>query len=318
MDATIENPKSRIRVATVNFRPLWRRKAETLAGVESVMRQAAARGCDLVVFPEMALNSWSPCEACGALEAPCADHLAEGERADGPVIQGLAKLAQELDLYAVVGFIERDAARPVLYNAAALVGPDGLVGVARKIHLGARGAVTEGYTCAPGREIALFQTRLGPIGVTICFDIWLNPEIAKIMSLRGARLILAPTANAATTEPDDLKHLAFARARENLVFVVMANLVGDPQDGHGSKFLGHGVVAGPAFPKMATVLAEAGPDEGFCVADLDLGQWEQFDEAVPLRRMRLGGRYQHASDLIAREYAALAEAGARASRDDAA
>ena len=93
-----------------------------------------------------------------------------------------------------------------------LISPDGLVGVYRKMHVGAGAGYIDSYV-APGEALGLYQTRIGPVGIAICYDVWLNPEISKLLSLKGARLLIAPTASVATTQPEDLRQLSFARAR---------------------------------------------------------------------------------------------------------
>jgi predicted amidohydrolase len=162
--------------------------------------------------------------------------------------------------------------------------------------------------CRPGRDLGFYDTELGPIGLGICFDIWLNPELSRIFALKGARLIIAPTAGLRTSEHSagDLRQMTFTRARENLVFVVMANLVGAPGDPSGSVYAGGSVIAGPRFPRMADILAEADDTETMAIATIDFAQYDKFAEVIPWREWRRT-RNAAATEIIAREYRLLAE-----------
>src|SRR5262249_48839841 len=156
---------------------------------------AAGDGVDLIVFPEMALQGFEKCQACADRGRACNTHLATGELAEGPVMRGLADRVKRANMYAVIGFGERDPAQPLLYNAAAMLGPDGLIGTTRKLGVGSGSRQPHAQSMfSPGEAIAVFATRYGPIGVGICFDMWMNPEVARIMVLKGARILAIPTA----------------------------------------------------------------------------------------------------------------------------
>lgn len=290
-----------------NFRPVFGDKEATLSGMERVVDSAADRGCDLVVFPEGALSSWSFCAACRDAGRPCRWHLDQAETSDGPAVRRMAERCRRHDLYTVFGFVERDAERPeVLYNAAAIVGPTGVLGTYRKMHLGDLPATTEGITFVPGTDLPLWPTRFGPIGVCICFDFWLNPEVPRLLALQGARLLVNPTACLSTTSRDEIVYGALVRGRENLSFVAVANLVGRPGDPNGDRFAGHSVITGPERPSFNRPLAEAGEGEELIVATLDLGELDRWADYYPWRAWRQG-RLAGASRLIADQFAALAD-----------
>ena len=126
----------------------------------------------------------------------------------GPSTEYFGSLAKEHNLYIVAGLIERD--RHLIYNTAALLGPDGkLVGRYRKVTL-PRDEVSAGF--APGSEYPVFQTRFGKIGLMICYDGFF-PEVARQLSNRGAEVIAWPVWGCNPL-------LAQARACENHVYVV--------------------------------------------------------------------------------------------------
>jgi predicted amidohydrolase len=233
----------------------------------------------------------------------------------------MAELAKEHNLYVIFGLPERDADNPkALYNAAAVVGPDGVIGSYRKVHLGELPWVTEGVTYTPGTELPLFQTRFGPIGVQICYDFWFNPELTRLLALKGARMIACPVGSfAAPGRADSMRSTALSRAQENLIHVATSNSVGGPsavESGYSGvdltealrpdHYAGHSIVAGPAFPRFGVLKAEAGGSEEMIVTTVNLKQQDRFKKIFDYRSWRRG-RLSSASCLIADEFAALAE-----------
>ncbi len=129
----IEDPTypSSVTVACVNFESVPRDKAATVAKIEAHVRDAARQG---------------------------AQHLDEAELVPGPTTEYLATLAGELDIYLVLGMNELDPDDPTrIYNAAALVGPEGIQGTFRKIHLG---HPLETCRHSPGDELPIWETRM--------------------------------------------------------------------------------------------------------------------------------------------------------------
>jgi predicted amidohydrolase len=269
----------------------------------------------------LALLGCGSCEACATLEAACERHQQLAETVPGPSSKALADLAREHDLYIVYGLHEKDGADPTkLYNAAAVVGPEGVMGSYRKVHLGEPPWVTEGLTFTPGTSLPLFPTRFGPIGVQICYDFWFNPELTRLLALKGARMIVCPVGSfAAPGRDDSMRTTALSRAQENLVHVVVSNSVGGPgtREAHYSgsglteglrpdHYVGHSMIAGPAFPRFGRLIAEAGSLEEIVVATVNLEQQDRFRKVFDYRSWRRG-RLASASRLIADEFVALAE-----------
>lgn len=312
-----------VTVATVNFTPVYDDAKATLDKMTANIEEAAAQGADLVVFPELALLGCGSCDDCAALERACERHQQMAETVPGPSSDTLATLARDHDLYVVFGLHERDRDDPeTLYNAAAVVGPEGVLGSYRKVHLGEPPWVTEGNTFTPGTALPLFPTRFGPIGVQICYDFWFNPELTRLLALKGARMIVTPVGSFAAPGRDEtMRNTALSRAQENLIHVVVSNSVGGPgkrQIGYSGSalteglrpddYVGHSMIAGPAFPRFGRLIAEAGSLEEVVVATVNLQQQDRFAKVFDYRRWRRG-RLSSASKLIADEFAALAEAG---------
>jgi predicted amidohydrolase len=290
-----------VTVGVVNFASVLRDKAATLDKMERVTRDAARQGCDLVVFPELALNSWDGCPACAAAGTSCEWHLGQAELVPGPATDRMAALAAELDVHVIFGLEERDPDEPTrIYNASAVIAPEGVLGTYRKLHLG---IPMETFRYSPGDDLPVWQTRLGPIGVLICYDFWSNPELARILALKGARLLVNTTGcKGAPGKRDYVVNTTVVRAQENLVYAATANRV-DCHD-HDA-YIGHSVIAGPAFPGFNKVHAEAGADEELVVASLNFHQLARWYDVFPWREWRLGAQ-GYASAVVAREFAALA------------
>ena len=307
--ATPEPASTTLKARAVNFQPVMHDNKACTSKIKSVIESAARDGVDLIVFPEMALQGFEKCQACADRGSACDEHLLTGELADGPLMRELAGVVKRHNMYAVIGFGERDPVKPLIYNASAMLGPEGLIGTSRK--MGVASGMREAHTqsmFSPGDAITVFPTRYGPIGVGICYDMWMNPEVARIMVLKGARILAIPTATVATTMTGDIERMAFTRARENVVFVINANLVRGGFDGHVEgepKYYSHSYIAGPQYPSMARILGRTDDPFGVVTADIDLAQYDRFQSFRKFRERRSATGFDgHISQVVAREYAA--------------
>ena len=307
-----------VHVGVANFRPTPGDKAANLAKIEANLREAASQGVDIVGFPEEALIGCGECKVCRSGAAHCDYHDSLAETVPGPSTERIAELARELDIYAVFGLAERDANDPnVLYNAAAVVGPEGVQGSYRKLHLGSLPWVSEGVTFEPGRSIPVFETRFGPIGVMICYDFWFNPELTRLLALKGARLIMNCCATfKGPRKREYMVYTTATRAQENLCYVASANQVGGPDSagnygpgnldsGRTADFLGHSTIAGPDFPAFSKIYAEAGEDEELATAQLSFEKLHRWESVFPWRDWR-ATHQTGTSELIAEEFRKLA------------
>ena len=154
---------STVHVGAVNFTSTPGDKPGTLAKIEANVREAASQGVDIVAFPEEALVGCGECAVYRYGAQHCDYHHELAETVPGPSTERIAELARELDIYVAFGLAERDAQNPeILYNAAAFVGPEGIQGTYRKLHLGSLPWVSEGVTFQPGQSLPIFETRFGP------------------------------------------------------------------------------------------------------------------------------------------------------------
>jgi predicted amidohydrolase len=307
-----------VTIGVVNFTSVPGDKAANLEKIETTIREAASQGVDIVVFPEEALIGMGECVVCRAGTPGCDYHADLAETVPGPSTEHVAALASELGVYAVFGLAERDPIDPsVLYNAAAVVGPEGIQGTYRKLHLGSLPWVSEGVTFKPGNSLPVFETRFGPIGVQICYDFWFNPELTRLLALKGARVIL----NCCGTfkgpgKREYMLHTTSTRAQENLCYVASANQVGgrgtaagsysagELDKGRSADFLGHSLIAGPAFPSFNQIYAEAGDGEELVSATLSFEKLHRWESVFPWRDWR-ASHQSGTSELIADEFRKL-------------
>jgi predicted amidohydrolase len=240
---------SMLTVAAIQMRPEPLEPEENLRRIDGWMARAADAGARLAVFPECVLTGYF-------LTREEAEKVAEP--ATGPRSQALQVACARHGLAAAVGTIERSEDGK-LYNAALLVGPEGLQAVYRKTHLLCLG-VDRYLTCGP-QPPSVIPTNHGRLGLLICYDLRF-PEPMRALALDGAQVILLPTAwPASAAFYSDF--LARARALENGVYLVAANRAGEER---GRPFLGRSLIVGPD----GEVLAEArGDEETMLVAEID-------------------------------------------------
>lgn len=292
---------STVTVACVNFESVPRDKAATLHKIDACIAEAAALGSDLVVFPELALNTWGQCPDCAAEHRPCPWHRSQCEPADGPSCQAVVDMAAAHGVHVVYGFEETgDGGSGAIHNSANLVAPDGLVGTYRKLHLGIP-LETDHFT--PGDALPVFRTDLGPIGIQICYDFYMGPELSRVLAMKGARLLLNPTGRSALPRArEHLEQVTNVRAHENLVAAASANRVGT---GHGPpEWAGGSVIAAPEFPGFPVTLAKAGSAEEVITATIDFAAIGRWYDLLPWRAWRAGPQGP-ITDLVARELEGL-------------
>ncbi|AWM41016.1 (R)-stereoselective amidase [Gemmata obscuriglobus] len=177
------------------------------------LRAAAAAGARLVVFPECVLSGYG-------FESR-AHALAAAEPVPGPSTDFVAATCRELGVWAVFGLLEA-APDGKLYNACALVGPNGLEASYRKLHLPCLGA--DRFTDPGDRPLAVHDLGGLKVGMNICFD-GSFPESARILTLLGADLVVLPT-NWATNARKMAELVSAARAWENHIYYLAVNRVG--------------------------------------------------------------------------------------------
>jgi predicted amidohydrolase len=244
--------------------------AANLAAADSFTRAAAADGARLIVLPE----KWT---AIGTDE----QLRAAAEPLDGAAISWARATARELGVDLVAGSIaERVTGAEKLANTCVHVDPQGEIrAVYRKVHM--FDVEIDGHSYREsdveqaGEEIVLSETSDGvKLGLSICYDLRF-PELFRILAVRGARVIVLPSAFTLPTTRDHWETLLRARAIENQVFVIAANQFGRHPGGQRSG--GRSMIVDP----WGVVLAQASDREGYAVAELDLEYQREIRARLP-------------------------------------
>ncbi len=211
----------KVRIAAVQTDPRIMGTEENLDKVLLQIRNAANNGVDLVVFPECALSGYVFASREEAM--PFMDTI-PGQNTDT-----LITCCNELGVHIIIGLLESDADR--CYNAAVLIGPQGLVGKYRKNHLPFLGI--DRFIDPGDNPFQVYETPIGRIGMHICYDCTF-PESARVMALLGVDII-ALLANFPEGRENVIKYVINTRAYENKVHLVAANRVGRER---GTRFIG--------------------------------------------------------------------------------
>jgi deaminated glutathione amidase len=244
-------------------------KQRNLEAAERLVHDAAADGAELIALPE----KWNLLGGGEALRAGA-------EQLDGPTITAARSWARELGVYLVAGSIaEHRPDHERLFNTSVLIGPDGDVeSVYRKIHMfdvdvgGV--AYRESEHEQPGGEIVLAHAGDVPVGMTVCYDLRF-PELYRILAVRGARVLVVPSAFTLHTGKDHWEVLLRARAIENSAFVLAPNQIGEAPPHYRS--YGRSMILDP----WGVVLATASDEECFVAAELDFALQDRIRESLP-------------------------------------
>ena len=204
------------RIALIAGRPKIGKKEENLRKMEEFIKKEDA---DLYVFGELFLSGYR-----------CKDELRDiAEPIDGESVKYLSDLAKEKDSYIIFGMpLKEKNPKGLIRNASVLVHPDGKVDTYRKWFLPTFGPFEEKIFFDEGEEIKPFDTRLGKIGMMVCYDLFF-PEVARALTLQGADIIVCISASPSTTRIY-FERLLPARSLENTVFLAYTNLVGAQED----------------------------------------------------------------------------------------
>lgn len=273
-----ERYEKTVTVGCVNYSPIWGDKAANLQKISGMVSQAAMQGVNILAFPELALSGYE----CS--EGACM-HRELAETIPGPATEELSRISKEYNIYVIVGMPERDDTNAdICYIACALLGPAGFIGKYRKVHIAPPPLFTETNCFQGGDSVPVFETRYGPIGIQICADFWVFPELSRILTLKGALIIFNCCASMdAPGRPYYMAQQTGARATENLVFAASANLVGKEKN---KSYYGHSTIAGPAFLRFSHIYAQGEDKEEIVCATLNFVQLHKFRELIPLEKFR--------------------------------
>lgn len=243
--------EAEVRVACIQMEPVVGDKDRNLARSLEMIDEAAGQGARLIVLPELANSGYVFTSRDEAIA------LAE-EIPSGPTTTAWAAAAARHGAWIVAGIAEKAGDR--LYNSSVLIGPEGVIGTFRKVHLWNE----ENLFFEPGDlGFPVFHTPIGRLGMLICYDSWF-PEAYRLCALQGADIVCVPTNWVPIPGQDPDREamaniLCMGSAHSNSVFVAAANRVGTER---GQPFIGQSLivsytgwpVAGPASATTEEIL----------------------------------------------------------------
>ncbi|TCM18158.1 N-carbamoylputrescine amidase [Novosphingobium sp. PhB165] len=244
-------------------------EGENIAAVSTLVEEAAARGAQIVLPPELFSGPYfckTEEEELFAIARPTAEH---------PSVIAMKALAAKLKVVIPTSFFERDGHH--YYNTLAMIGTDGeIIGTYRKSHIPDGPGYEEKYYFRPGNDGFKVWDVLGTkVGVGVCWDQW-YPECARVMALMGAELLFYPTAIG--SEPYDAtldtsrmwRRAMVGHSVSNCMPVIAANRIGvESECGTEQTFYGHSFIT----DEWGDYVAEFGKEEtGVLVSTLDLAR----------------------------------------------
>jgi len=259
--------QDKFRVALAQISCEQGNKEKNLETIRENVAKAKREGAQLVIFPELSLTGYV-----------VRDQIYElAERIPGPSTRFVEELAKESKLHIVFGMPEAsEKAQATLYNSAILVGPKGVIGKYHKMYLPTHSVFEEKRYFRPGYQVAVFDTKLGKIGLVICYDIYF-PEVTRLTRLNGAQLIVCISASPGIRR-SFFETLTTARAIENTAFLAYVNMAGIED---GLQFWGGSRMIGPG----GRIIAQAKYDEeDFVVAEVDYADAKSVEAFVPTLR----------------------------------
>ena len=259
--------KDKIKLALAQISSKRESKNENLLKIEKLTLKAKQQGADLIIFPELSLTGYVLLDQVYEL----------AETIPGPSTQKVEALAKKTGMHIIFGMPElSEKTQATVFNTAVFVGPQGLIGKYRKMYLPTHSVFEEKRYFRPGYEPAAFQTDLGNIGLSICYDVFF-PEVFRLTRLKGAQLIVCISASPAVRR-GYFEILTSARALENTAFLAYVNLAGVED---GLQFWGGSRLVSPT----GDVVAKAKYDEeDFIICEVDYGDLRTAETFIPTLR----------------------------------
>jgi deaminated glutathione amidase len=252
------------RIALAQVSADEKKKVNLERGLE-LIRSANEAGADLLVLPELFM-AYAPLTTSPSKLASIAEEV------DGEFIGALSAEARSRHMHVAVGILEKSKRKDRVHNTIVMIGPDGeVVATHRKLQLFDSFGYKESAAFEPADDFeGAFDTKLGRMGLMTCYELRF-PEMARILALQGADLVIVPTAWVSGSMKEEHLHiLAKARAIENTVYVAVASQ-------KGRMFTGRSVVVDP----FGVLICDAGEEEGMVNVDIDLERMARVRRSLP-------------------------------------
>lgn len=238
---------------------------------EDMINKAVNMGAQVVMLPEMFNcpydNRYFPLYAEKATESITCKRI--------------SRLAKKKSVYIIAGSIPEKDDENNIYNTSFVFDREGdCIGKHRKIHLfdidvkdGIR--FMESEVLSPGKDITVFDTEFGKMGVAICYDIRF-PELIRLMSMEGVNIVFIPAAFNMITGPAHWEHLFRVRALDNQIFMVGTAPAQNKESNY--KSYGHSLIVDP----WGSVIKQLDYSEDVIVQEIDLDMIHKIREELPL------------------------------------
>jgi N-carbamoylputrescine amidase len=252
-------------------------REENIRKAESLVREAASMGANLILLQEMFQGIYF-CQEYNS------DYFGLARTAeDNPAIAHFSKLAKELDVVIPISFFERS--NNVFFNSVMMIDADGSkLGIYRKTHIPDDPGYYEKFYFCPGNTgFQVWNTKYGKVGIGICWDQW-YPETARCLAIMGAEILLYPTAIGTRSAPiakvgdlqDERIHwtnVMRGHAAANMIPVVTSNRIGiEELGGTAIRFYGCSFIA----DEVGEIVAVAGDNkQEVIIAEFDLDDIDQ-------------------------------------------
>ena len=259
---------------------VYEEKEKNMEELERNLERIKDENIDLVTLGEMFNCPY---------QTPCFPVYGEMER--GETWQKLSALAKKYQIYLSAGSVPEKDEEGNVYNTAYVFDPQGnQIAKHRKVHLfdiAVKGGqcYQESATLTAGDQITVFDTKFGKMGICICFDCRF-PEIVRLMTLQGARVILVPAAFNMTTGPAHWELMFRGRAVDNQCYMIGTSDARDEQAGYVS--WGHSLVVSP----WGDVVTQMDEKPGIQITEIDLDRVDAIREQLPLLSARRTDLYE--------------------------
>ena len=279
----------KVTVAATQMKSRGFDREANIQAAEALIREAAGKGANIILIQELFQTDYF-CQKMIDQNMKLALPLEED-----PAVKRFSELAKELDVVLPVSFFEKD--NQAHFNSLAIIDADGtILGTYRKSHIPDGAGYSEKFYFNIGDTgFKVWKTKYATIGCAICWDQW-YPEAARLMALKGAELLIYPTAIGwESSDADDEKARQLnawiisqrAHAVANGLPVISVNRVGHEPDPsmqtNGIQFWGNSFVAGP----QGEFLAQAGNDRPEnIVVEIDMERSENVRRWWPFLRDR--------------------------------
>lgn len=260
--------------------PVYPDRVQCSDYIRRAAESAAHTGAALLTLPEM---------FCCPYSTDCFPVFAEEE--GGPLWQTCSDIAAEYRIFLSAGTMPERTSSGHIYNTAYFFGKDGQqIAKHRKVHLfdiNVRDGqqFRESDILSPGDKITVFQTDSVTFGLAVCYDIRF-PELFRLMTLKGAEVILVPAAFNMTTGPRHWELLFRSRALDNQVFTIGTAPARDPDASYVS--WSHSIIVGP----WGNVISQLGTEESLKITDIDLDEIREVKEQIPVLTHRRTDVYE--------------------------